>query len=407
MARTLPVYSIDVAWSRTRTGAVTIGTSTIGSADQIGGLFSHYTFASIKNDIKDISIRRGRLGQDGFMSAGQMTLVLKDLTGTYNPENTGSALSPNVVPLRPIRVRAVHNAITYGLFFGWITRIEHDPAPSVQATRIEATDFFHWLDACKPVLSLSYVTVGAAIQALLAYCGLSDPTYLALDSGRAIPFLVADGTRSALALIQDLLVIDMGVLFVDGDGKVTYHDAARRYAPAAVDDTLTTSLIGDARPSTDVAQVRNGWTVTALDAAGQPAGPPQRAEDATSRDAAYYGPRDGDPIASKYLLSDTQASGLAQFKVLLYTDPTNPVRNVRLSNRDDTLIVKQLARDVGDRVALTENLGGTGTTGFVEGVQHHVWEGGRFHEVALTLSKRRFDVATIGSSTIGSAAIGY
>jgi hypothetical protein len=94
--------------------------------------------------------------------------------------------------------------------------------------------------------------------------------------------------------------------------------------------------------------------------------------------------------------------------VLLYKDPTNPVRGVRLSNRDDTLIVKQLARDVGDRVALSESLGGTSTTGFIEGVEHHIWDGGRFHEVAYTISKRRFDAVTIGTSTIGSAHIvGY
>ena len=293
-ARTLPVYAIDVAWSRARTGAVTIGTSTIGGSDQIGGLFSHFTFESVKADVKDIQIRRGRVGQDGFMNAGQMTLVLGDGDGTYNPENPTSVLAPNVVPLRPIRVRATHNSVTYGLFFGFITRIEHNPSLNARETRVEAMDFFHWLNVFKPVLSLSYVTVGAAIRQILSACGLSDPTYLALDSGHAIPALVADGTRSALAIIQDLLAVDMGVLFVDGAGVVTYHDAARRYGPSAVDDTLTTALIGDARPATDVAQVRNGWTVTRLDAAGQPAGPPQRYEDATSRDVAYYGPRGQD-----------------------------------------------------------------------------------------------------------------
>lgn len=407
-ARTLPTYLIEVAWSRARAGAVTIGTSTIGSSDQIGGLFSHFTFASIKNDVKDLQIRRGRTGQDGFMSAGQMTVVLKDLTGVYNPENTGSALSPNVIPLRPIRVRATHNAITYGLFFGFITRIEHDPSPSAQETRIEAVDFFHWLDVFRPTISLPETTVGAAIGAILGACGLSDPAYLALDAGHPIPYLVGDGlTRTALALIQELLAVDMGVLFVDGDGKVTYHDTTRRYAPAAADDTLTTALIGGARPATDIALVRNGWTVTRLGPDGQPAGPPQSAYDGDRRDFPYFGPRDGDPIASKYLMSDTQAGSLAAFKVLLYKDPTNPVRDVRLSNRDDTLIVKQLARDVGDRVALSESLGGTSTTGFVEGVAHHVWEAGRFHEVSLSISKRRFDMATIGSAVIDTSIIGY
>jgi hypothetical protein len=305
-------------------------------------------------------------------------------------------------------VRAVHNAITYGLFFGFITRIEHDPAPSAQETRIEAVDLFWVLDALTPDVNLGETTVGAAIGNLLSACGLSDPAYLALDAGHRIPYLYQqNGTRSALGLIQDLLTVDMGVFFVDGDGKATYHDTARRYAPAAVDDTLTTALIGGARPGTDIAQVRNGWTVTRLRSDGQPAGPSQSAYDLPTRDISYYGPRDGDPVASKYLMSDTTAGSLAAFKVLLYKDPTNPVRDVRLANDDDTLIVKQLAREVGDRVALSESLGGTATTGFVEGVQHHIFGGGKFHETSLTISKRRFDMATIGSALIGSATIGY
>lgn len=387
----LPVYSIEVAWSRARTGAVTIGTSTIGSADQIGGLFSHYTFASVKNDVKEVVIRRGRTGQDGAMGAGTCTVVLKDLAGTYNPENAGSSLAPNVVPLRPIRVRAVHSATTYGLFFGWITRIEHDPAPAAQQTTIEATDFFHWLDVARPVLSLPQTTVGAAVQAILAAAGLSDPAYLALDAGaRALPPVVADGSISALALLQQILDVDMGVLFVDGDGKVTYQSTATRCGGAAAVDTLTNSLIGGARPATDIALVRNGWTVR-RDA---PGALPQTAYDATTRDYAYYGARDGAPLTSAYLVDDAQALALATFKTLLYKDPTNPVQGVRLSNRSDALIAKQLARDVGDKVTVTESHGGTSTTGFIEGVNHRIWGAGRFHVVDYAVSKQRVNSVT-------------
>ncbi len=388
------MYSIEVAWSRARTGAVTIGTSTIGGSDQIGGLYSHFTFAGVTSHVKDVQIRRGRIGQDGFMTAGQLTVVLADPDGTYNPENAGSSLAPNVVPLRPIRVRAVHDATTYGLFFGFITRIEHDPAPSVQETRIEATDFFWYLDAYRPVASFAGLTAGQIIADLVAACGMSDHTYASFDAGHPVPALVADGTRSALQLIQDLLQVDMGVLFVDGNGVITYHDTTRRDTPGAVDDVLTTALIGDARPSADIAQVRNGWTVTRLTGGGQPAGPAQSAYDATTRDHAVYGPRDGDPLSSPYLATDAQALALATYKVLLYKDPINAVRAVRLSNRDDNLIEKQLARDLGERVNLTESLGGTDTTGFIEGVQHHIWGGGMFHETQYTISKRRLDSVT-------------
>jgi hypothetical protein len=141
---------------------------------------------------------------------------------------------------------------------------------------------------------------------------------------------------------------------------------------------------------------------------GTPFGEPQRREDAASRDPAFYGPRDGLPVSSPYLMTDTQAENLAGFKVLLYKDPVDPARGVRLSNRDDTLIVKQLGLDLGDRVALSESLGGTSLTGTIEGVQHRIWGAGRFHETEFTVTRRRFDAITIGTSTIGgSHVIGY
>lgn len=405
--RTLPTYTIEVAWSRTRTGAFALGASTIGGADQIGGLFSHYTFQSIESDVKDVVIVRGVTGEDGAVQAGTCALRLKDLAGTYNPANSGSSLSPNVVPLRPIRVRATHNAIDYGLFFGWITRIEHDPHPSVRETVIEAEDFFHWLNVFKPVLSLGETTVGAAAGAVLAACGLTDPSYLALDAGHTVPFVVADGTKTALQLLSELLQADMGALFVDGAGVVTYHDAARRYAPGTATDSFTTALIGGARPATDADAVKNGWTVTRTGPTGGAAGPPAYREDATSRDPAYYGPRDA-ALSSPYLESDARAANLAGFKVLLHKDPADPASEVRLSNRDDTLIVKQLTRDLGDTVALSESLGGTSVTGWIDGVQHRIRQAGRFHEAAYRVTRRRFTAATVGTSTIGgSDVIGY
>jgi hypothetical protein len=411
----LAQYSIDAAWSRTRTGVITVGTSTVGGSDVIGGLFSQYTFASVKNDVKEITIQRGASGEGGSLAAGSCTIRLKDTAGTYNPANASSSLAPNVVPMRPVRVRATHNATTYGLFFGWITRIEHDPHPSVQETVIEAEDFFHWLNVFKPVVTLGQTTVGAAILAVLNACGLSDPAYLAVDTGHTIPFFVGDGTQTALSLLGEVLRADMGVLFVDGDGKVTYHDTARRYAPGAVTDTLTDALLGGVRPATDVDTVRNGWTVTRTaqpgtaeaGAGGQADGVPQNAEDATSRDPSQYGPRD-DALSSPYLESDSRAGNLAGIKVLLHKDPDDPAREVVLSNKNDTSITKQLARDLGDTVALSEALGGTSLTGWVDGVRHRVWEAGKFHEAALRITRRRLTFATVGTATVGgSDRIGY
>jgi hypothetical protein len=404
VARTLPVYAVEVAWTRAQTGVAVVGTATVGGAGVVAGAFSNFTFAAVTADVQSVEITRGRTDDQSQMAAGRCRIVLTDTTGKYNPQNAGSPLAPDVLPMRPIRVRATHNSLTYGLFFGWITRLEHDPSRTAKTTVIEAEDVFGWLSRLRPSIALGQTTVGAAVGALLDACNMTDPAFRSLDAGHGVPFVVSDSSTdtSALQVIQNLLAADMGVFFVDGAGVATYRSAATRYAPGAVDDTLTAALIGDARPSADAERVRNGFTVQ------RAGGVPQQAFDPVGRDYTAYGPRDAPPLTTPYLWDDETAANLAAFKVLLYKDPEAPARRVRLANRDDALIVKQLTRDLGDRVTVTETLGGTSFTGFVEGVRHRIWGAGRFHEAEFTVVERRFDFATVGSSAVGSAhVVGY
>jgi hypothetical protein len=401
--RTLPVYTGEVAWSRTKTAAAVVGTATVGGAAVVDGAFSNYTFSAITSDIKDCVITRGRADDQGAVAAGTMTLTLDDQAGRYNPQNSGSPLAPNVDVMRPIRLTAVHNAVSYGLFFGFIKRIDHDPHPSRQETVIEAVDAFEWLRLWSPELRLGPTTVGAVIGVCLDQAGLTDPAYRDLDAGRGVPGVALDGgQQDLLSLINDLLTVDLGAFFVDGDGKMTYQDATYRYGARAVDDTLTATLISGARPSVDVANVKNAWIVQ------RRGGAYQFANDPVGSQTHYYGPRRGTTVNSAYLLDDDQAANLAAFKVLLYKDPVAPVAGVALPNRDDTAIVKQLSRDLGDRVTVTEALGGTSTTGTIEGLTHRIWGGGKFHTVEYVIARNRFDVAVVGTSTVGGAhVVGY
>jgi hypothetical protein len=329
--------------------------------------------------------------------------VLKDATGKYNPENAASPLAGTLEPMRPVRVRATHNSTTYGLFFGFIRRIEHHPHRSRQESVIECVDFFEWLRVSRPVLALGVSTAKFYIESALDTTGLIDPAFRAIDLGHTVGGTTTDGTRSLLDLARDLLAVDMGVAFVNGSGVITYHDTNRRFAAGAVADTFTDAFITDAAPATDAERIRNGFTVTRT-----PGGVPQTVSDAATRGYDYFGPRDGPPLSSDLLLDDSHAQNLAAFKVLLGKSALDPTTGLRLTNDDDTNIVKQLARDLGDRVAVTETKGGTSFTGFIEGVTHRIWEAGRFHTTEYAVTRRRFDMATVGTSTVGSAhVVGY
>lgn len=310
-------------------------------------------------------------------------------------------LGRKLVPGRPVRVTSTHLGIPYGLFFGIIQSIESHPRRDEQDAWIECVDLFEWLNVDFPVIAATGpTTTGAAIGVILDAVGWTGENYRALDTGSSIPDFSADGTDSALDLIQGLLQADLGMFFVDGGGVATYHDRGRRWEPAAAVDTLSGTSLVRLAPRVDLDQIKNRARVT------RTGGAQQERTDAASQ--ARYGTRDDPAFTTPYLSDDSQAEGLAAFRVALQKDPRSPARDAELMNRDDADIVRQLAREIGDRVTVAETAGGTAYDGVVTAVQWDIWQGGRFHRASFTVATRPFEVFVIGTSAIGgSHVLGY
>jgi hypothetical protein len=400
MARTLPTYTVEIAWSGNLTGVFTLDRSTLDGTDVLAGSFGQNVFDTVSSSVKSARITRGRTSDLAVMEQGTCTLILDDPHGTYNPENPTSSLAGYLVPMRPVRVRATHLGTTYGLFYGFISKIVHDPSRSAQQTTIEAVDLFEWLNYSAPTIaSTGSTTVGAAIGLLLDALEWSDPTLRSLCTGRAIPDFSADGATSPLQLIANLLQVDLGAFFIDGDGAATYLDADVRFAARSAAGTLT-GIVSGALPGMDKDRIRNRWTVT------RTGGVAQTAADDTSR--KMYGYRDGTPIESAYLVDDNQAGTLANFLIAAHKDPRSPTRSVEVLNRDDTAIGQQLARELGDRVTFTESGGGTNIEAIVERIEHEITPPPGIHRTRYLLSKRTFDAFTLDVSTLdGTHLIGY
>jgi hypothetical protein len=397
--RHLPTYVVEIAWSRTLTGIITLDTSTVEGTDVLGGFSgaTGTTFDVVTPDVKSARVSRGRDSDLSVMQQGTCTLRLKDPDGRYNPLNPGSPMSGMLVPMRPVRVRAVHRGIHYGLFRGFITSIEHNPARDAQESIIECGDLFVWLSRFRPIIaSTGPTTVGTAIGLILDQMGWSDPSFRSLDEGSDIADFSADGEDTAIDVIAGMLQIDLGDFFIDGDGVATYRDTGSRYGAADV-VTLAPTVVSRAKPTVDVARVRNTWTVT------RTGGVTQVATDTTSKDD--YGPRDAQPITSPYFISDTQAGALASFLLFLYKDPQSPTQSLSLWNRDDSTIVKQLDTELGAHLRFTEGLGGTVIVGTVEHLDHEIWEAGRLHRVDLlmraqSMSSFKIDVSSLDGDDV-------
>lgn len=283
-----------------------------------------------------------------------------------------------------------------GLHYGFISKIQHNPARNARESTIESVDFFEWLNAGKPTIAATgATTVGAAIGLILDALEWTDADFRSLDTGSSIPDFSADGTKSALTLIQELLQVDLGFFFVSGSGVVTYQSRTTRWQHAAVDDTFSGDQISGVLPGVDKQSIINRQAVT------RTGGVQQTASAADGK--PYY---DGSAISSGYLNTDAEALALAQFIVAVRKNGRPPTKGVTLLNVDDVHIARQLDRELGDRVLLTETSGGTSVEASIEGLSHTITP--MLQTTRYTLSKRALDAYTLDYSALdGSDVLGY
>lgn len=373
---------IELSLVGNNTGVFTFDSSLFDGTDVFGGTFGGDALDDITADVIEASGHRGRSSDLSGIEMGAMSLVLKDPTGKYNPRGTQEP-GIRIRPMRRIRCRLTYNGTTDGRFSGFVRRAWHNPHKSVKESYIEAVDLFTWLSRVRPTIAATgSTTVGTAIGLVLDAAEWTDAALRSLDPGSTIPDFWADGTKSALQLIQDLLAADLGLFFVDGDGVATYLDKDSRWAVHDPVATLSGDLLSGALPGVDGERIVNGITVTCA------GGTPQTVTDDDSR--ATHGPLDGAPVNSPYLADDSHAAALASLLVALQKDPDENGLALELHNRDATAIGHQLSREVGDLVEITAAADGSieGLTGTVARIDWRIDLAGRHDTVKLTVLER-------------------
>lgn len=400
----VPTWNVEAAWENAISGLVVIGGSLIGS-DIIGGSFAYASWTSVP-EVQEFSVTRGKSSDLSEVQAGRAVLKLFDATGKYNPLNTSSPLYGKLNPMRPLRIKATDpaDASVRTLYYGFIQSIEYDADPNVETATIECVDLFEWLNHSYPSIStLTNNDVGTIIGRILTEIGWTQPSFRSLSTGKTVPSWSADGTLTALELIQALLDVDLGVFYVAGDGVVTYKSAKQIYAAATAATTFTQSQARAVRPSTLVDRVTNKQSVTKQGSTAQ------TAQDATS--IQNYGQRVGAGITSAYLENDAQADSLARLIVATRKDPLSPARPISLLNKGDAsgaILTQQLLRDLYDYVTVSDSVYGTALSGRIEQIAHEGWEGGQALRTEYLITNLTVAWITIGQSTIGSAHIvGY
>jgi hypothetical protein len=227
-------------------------------------------WVNVTSDVKGVSSKTGRQYELDRIEAGQATAAMNDLQRRYDPANTNSPFSPNVIPLRKMRLRATHNAVTYPLFKGFVERWpETWRGPNHAETTVTLVDGFEPLALAGVSGLLAAGPSGSQINALLNQAGwpLADR---AIDTGiftMASKFL--DSGAFALTEIQEIANSELGIFFIDRDGIATLHDRQHRWtasrslnSQATFTDTGGNIAYQDLQPSFDKDKTVNEWQVT-------------------------------------------------------------------------------------------------------------------------------------------------
>jgi hypothetical protein len=246
-------------------------------------------------------------------------------------------------------------------------------------------------------MSTAASTTGARIGAILDAIDFTDPTLrrggiasdgtrntTGLDVGDTITVSAPDGSKSALALIEELLTAERGVFYIAGDGSATYEERVSRAHRTTSSATLTDAAI-KSDPGFQLDKLINRQTVSRLDpATGNVTGRPQTASDEVS--IALFGVSSGPDISTQFLSGDGQAFSLASYIVTLRSDFETPVV-VELDAGDPTSLTQQLERELQDRVTINDTVIGTSGDYIIESVEHEISEGGNRFITRFTLSR--------------------
>ena len=79
-----------------------------------------YTYTDVSDYVLKIDIKRGRQQALSEIGTGFATVVFDNQDRRFDPTNTSSPYSPNVIPNKPLRISATYSSTTYRLFEGFI-----------------------------------------------------------------------------------------------------------------------------------------------------------------------------------------------------------------------------------------------------------------------------------------------
>ena len=287
-----------------------LGTGQLGSSAAV--------IVDVSPDVLRCSIRRTYARITDTWNPGTATLVIRDLNGDWNPDNTSGPYYGLIKPMRKLTLSGLFNDDTYGLFRGYIQSWKYTPANGADIARMEifAYDGFLLLNNANvsTVTGASAgQTTGTRIGKLLDQVSWSS-ALRDLDTGATTCQADPGTTRTALNAIQTIEETELGAFFMDWEGRATFKDrVSLAKANAEIPTVFTddeTAVAGITYQAVDFGLddtlIQNAVTV-------QPAGLAAQYAESASSITTYF----KHSVSRTDLLMQTTADALEQAKTIV------------------------------------------------------------------------------------------
>lgn len=330
--------------------------------------------------IRTLWVKRGRQDELGEIQAGECIVRMGNPGGDLSPDNAGGAYYPNVDLLRPFRLSATYNGITYRLFTGYVQ--SWTPLDNTQVDSdviIHAVDFRKQLNLATLSTSFPRQDERARIAAVLDAVGTAGLARSLDEGNEDVLAATLDGVK-ALRHIQEVLDGERGQFFVAADGTLTFHNRHHRYENTSGNTAQATFGQASGLPYLNLDYMLDDQYLY-NDIRVSPSGTTEGVQ--ASGDVASQGrywPRTLS-ITAPWMI-EGQAQDLAAWLLYTYKDKHPRAKSLLLDADANTagLYPQQLGREIGDRIRVIK--AGPGALGidrqmWIEGIEHTYDAAGR------------------------------
>lgn len=391
---------------------------------------SSLTYTDISAYVRQFNTKRGRANELGQFVGGTASLLLSNADNRFNPNNTSSPYYDTVnaitkiQPLKPVKISATYDSVTYPIFFGFLDMIP----VSFPAIGADSVVQFNCVDAFKILNSQTLGSAGwrlgrggfseIGVSSVLGYEDTQElssarvsrllnqvqfPSALRdIQTGTLEVQSQASSNNDILTAIRDCEKAENAQFFIGKDGSAVFRNRNYRLSntkatsvQAYFSNDGTNLPYSDVVTSFDTHEVRNVYQWT------RSGGSTQFVSDANS--VQRYRPIAS--VESTINVSDADVLSLIDQKIAETALPIVRIDSLKVNPRQDTSIwEKALGLEFGDRISV--KIVNPDTSSYtdelwIESIQHSVNASSQTWSWNITLSPASSSGWVLGQAQLG------